>query len=73
MSPIPLSLTPEQAVVLLGLLASNRVASEPSSEQRALQAIEQQLERRLLEPLDSESAAESAEFVAALLGRVNVA
>lgn len=51
MQPIALPLTSEQAVVLLGLLASNRLASPPSSEQRALGEIEQALERQLLEQL----------------------
>lgn len=57
MTPIDLSLTPDQAVVLLGLLASNRMASEPSSEQRLLHEIEQQLERQLLETQRPEKAA----------------
>lgn len=52
MTPIALSLTPDQAVVLLGLLASSRTASEPRSEQRLLQQIEQQLERLLLETVE---------------------
>lgn len=51
MTPISLTLTAEQSVVLLGLLASNRLASEPSSEQRVLGEIEQALERQLLEQL----------------------
>lgn len=67
MQSIPLTLTPEQAVVLLGLLASSRMNSEPSSEQRLLQEIEQQLERQLLKP------AESGAFAAALLTRENAA
>lgn len=51
-TPITLSLTPEQAVVLLGLLASNRMVSESSSEQRLLQNVEQELEKLLLETLE---------------------
>lgn len=57
MTPIPLSLTPDQAIVLLGLLASSRMASQPSSELRLLQGIEQQLERLLLKTLEPEHAA----------------
>ena len=70
MSPIALSLTSEQAVVLLGLLASNRLASPPSAEQRLLSEIEQQLERELLAP---PPASESTEFAAALITRDNAA
>ena len=57
MTPIALSLTPEQALVLLGLLASNRMASEPSSEQRLLQQVEEQLVRHLLETVEPKNAA----------------
>jgi hypothetical protein len=70
MRTIPLTLTPEQAVVLLGLLASSRLTSEASSELRVLQEIEQQLERELLAPPPP---SESAEFAAALLTRGNAA
>lgn len=52
MTPIALTLTPDQAVVLLGLLASSRMTSEPRSEQRLLQQIEQQVERLLLETVE---------------------
>jgi hypothetical protein len=70
MRTIPLTLTPEQAVVLLGLLASSRLTSEASSELRVLQQIEQELERELLAlPPPSES----SEFVSALLTRGNAA
>jgi hypothetical protein len=56
MTPIELSLTPDQAVVLLGLLASSRMTSEPSWEQRLLQEIEQQVEHQLLDTVEPETA-----------------
>ena len=70
MQSVVLSLTSEQAVVLLGLLASNRLASQPSSEQRVLHEIEHQLERELL---SAPPPSESTEFAAALLTRDNAA
>jgi hypothetical protein len=57
MQPIPLSLTPDQAVVLLGLLASSRLTSEHTSEQRLLWEIEAQLERQVLEHMQPDKAA----------------